>query len=169
MLRFLFPRLTSERSRGSALFDAVVAEARSPDWFIACAVPDTIDGRFDVLSTLLALAILRGEEGGAEANDAAVGLVERFADAMDSEHRQLGVSDPAIGKTVRRLVAMLGKRVGTWRDAPERDWRQATHAALYRGDAVSTEALSAATGRLEGFARRLATVGDADFAEGRIG
>src|SRR4028118_1674932 len=52
MLRHLFPRLTPAQSRGSALFEALVAEARREHWFVEGGVPDTIDGRSAGLGTV---------------------------------------------------------------------------------------------------------------------
>ena len=61
MLRRLFGRLTDRQPRGAELFGAVVAEARAPAWYRDGQVPDTIDGRFAVLSTVAALTIVRLE------------------------------------------------------------------------------------------------------------
>src|SRR5688500_10735850 len=118
MLSFLFPRLTpSGASRGSALFAALVGEARQPHWYVEGQVPDTLDGRFAVLASVVALASVRLESGGEAARVEAVALAERFVEAMDAEHRELGIGDPTLGKTVRKLVGALARRVELWRDA----------------------------------------------------
>ena len=137
MLRFLFPRLTPRQERGAALFGALVAEARRPQWFVAGKVADTVDGRFAVLSTVTALATVRLERLGGEAQDEAVALTERFIDAMDSEHRQMGLGDPTLGKTVRKLVSALGRRLDLWRSAVagEVAWQNAAMESLFRGAA----------------------------------
>jgi cytochrome b pre-mRNA-processing protein 3 len=56
---------------------------------------------------------------------------------MESEHRELGMGDPTLGKTVRRLVGSLAGRVELWRAATygEREWIAATRESLYRGPA----------------------------------
>ena len=46
------------------LYAATVAEARRPEWYRDARVPDTLDGRFAVLTTLLALTDIRLEAGG---------------------------------------------------------------------------------------------------------
>ena len=75
MLSFLFPRLTSSGAgRGSALFAALVGEARRPHWYVEGEVPDTLDGRFAVLSTMVAMATVRLERGGERALLEAVAL-----------------------------------------------------------------------------------------------
>ena len=117
MLGNLFRTLTAEPNRGVSLFAAATAEARKPHWYIEGAVPDTIDGRFAVLATVIALAIVRLEQLGEEGNAASVALTERFIEVMESEHRQIGLGDPKLGRTVRKLVGSLSRRVALWRSA----------------------------------------------------
>lgn len=109
------------------MFQAVVAEARKPDWYVELQVPDSLDGRFSVLATLTALLTVRLEDGGADAKAASVALTERFIEAMDAEHRQIGFGDPTLGKIVRKLVGRLAKRVEILRTTIEadRDWDSA--------------------------------------------
>ena len=157
MLRHLFPRLTRAHSRGGALFAALVGEARRAHWFVEGEVPDTLDGRFAVLATMVALATVRLERGGAAAHAAAVALAERFVEAMDAEHRQLGVGEPGIGKTVRRLVGALARRVEQWRAAVDGggEWEAAVVASLFPAGAPSKAALHHCNGAFRGFWNRL--------------
>ena len=132
MLRFLFPGLTDNEPRGAALFARVVAEAREPSWFTDLGVPDSLDGRFSVLASVTALAIVRLERGGTAARQASVALTERFIESMDHEHRQLGYGDPTIGKIVRKLTGSLAKRVDRFRSAVEQggSWDEAAATSL---------------------------------------
>ncbi|HEU4705171.1 MAG TPA: ubiquinol-cytochrome C chaperone family protein [Sphingomicrobium sp.] len=107
----MFAGLTTGPARGAELFEAAVAEARQPHWFIDGQVPDTLDGRFAVLAAIAALVTVRLERGGDEGRAGAVALAERFVEAMDSEHREMGIGDPALGKKVRKLMASLAGRV----------------------------------------------------------
>jgi cytochrome b pre-mRNA-processing protein 3 len=134
MFNFLFPRLTRAPSEGEALFDALTKEARRPHWYLEGEVPDTIDGRFRVLATLTALASVRLESGG---DQLSVALTERFVEVMESEHRELGLGDPTLGRKVRKLVGSLARRVELWRSAAARkeEWGQATRQSLYPQDA----------------------------------
>jgi cytochrome b pre-mRNA-processing protein 3 len=142
MLGFLFRGLTAEPARGAALFAAVTSEARKPHWYVEGEVPDTIDGRFAVLSTLTALALVRIERADGEINAASVALTEQFVDVMETEHRELGLGDPKLGRTVRKLVGSLARRTELWRSAVtgQRDWAEAARDSLYKGNA-SSEAL----------------------------
>ncbi|MEO7563615.1 MAG: ubiquinol-cytochrome C chaperone family protein [Sphingomicrobium sp.] len=136
MLNFLFPRLTPAAERGAEAFKAVTAIARRPAFFRQCAVPDTIDGRFSVLATVLAMMLVRIEQDGASGDPLSVAVTERFIAAMEAEHREFGLGDPTLGKTVRKLVGVLARRVDQWRLALSNggDWTEAIRTSLYQND-----------------------------------
>lgn len=170
MLRFLFPRLTPVPARGEALFACVTAVAREPHWYVAGEVPDTLDGRFRTLATVTALAIMRLEQFGAEGGAASVALTERFIEVMETEHREFGLGDPKLGRTVRKLVRSLEKRVDLWRSAVagEHDWTEATGASLYPDDAPEL-ALEHSAGQLRQLWSLLQRATLDGLLQGRIG
>jgi cytochrome b pre-mRNA-processing protein 3 len=169
MLGFLFRGLTAEPTRGSALFDALTAEARQPHWYVEGKVPDTLDGRFAVLATVAALALTRLEGEGESGNHTAVALTERFIEVMESEHRELGVGDPTLGKTVRKLVGMLARRTELWRSARAGNVGRAdaTRESLYKND-VPAAAVEHSAGALKRLAERLGATSLRDLEQGRI-
>ena len=167
MLRFLFPGLTAAPERGADLFAAVTSEARQAHWYVEGGVPDDLDGRFRVLATIAALAIVRLEQlGGAHET---VALTERFIEVMESEHRELGLGDPALGKTVRRLVGALGRRVELWRAAVagERGWDETARESLYK-HGPAPDAVGHCSAALRELWRRLGQADVEAIAEGRI-
>ena len=115
------------------MFDALTAVTRKPHWYVEGQVPDTIDGRFRMLATVCALAAVRLESAGPEGEAASVALTERFIAVMESEHRQIGFGDPALGRKVRKLVGSLARRVDLWRAAVagDGDWGEAVRQSLY--------------------------------------
>jgi cytochrome b pre-mRNA-processing protein 3 len=169
MLGFLFRRLTADTARGAELFGALTVEARRPHWYVEGQVPDTLDGRFAVLATVVALTLVRFEREGEAGNRGSVALTERFIEVMESEHRELGIGDPTLGRTVRRLVGMLAKRTELWRSARagELDWVEATRESLYK-DAVTPNALEHGAGALKRFGERLDATALAALEQGRI-
>jgi cytochrome b pre-mRNA-processing protein 3 len=167
MLKFLFRGLTADPARGAALFEALTAGARQPHWYVAGEVPDTLDGRFAVLATVTALALVRIERDGDAGNHASVALTERFIEVMESEHRELGVGDPTLGRTVRKLVSMLAKRTELWRTADDANWREATRESLAHED-VSPGALEHSANALRSLADRLAATPLERLEHGRI-
>jgi cytochrome b pre-mRNA-processing protein 3 len=169
MLRFLFRRLTDEPGRGHSLFESVVAEARQPHWYVDGEVADTIDGRFAVLATVCAIVIVRLESGSSTGDEASAALTERFIEAMDSEHRELGLNDPGLGRRVRKLVGALERRVDEWRDAihGETAWDDAVISTLYRNEPPKDEALRHSSNALGELSRRLLEVPERELLEGR--
>ena len=166
MLGFLFRGLTTEPARGEALFDAATAEARRHSWYVDGAVPDSLDGRFAVLATIMALALVRLEREGERGHAASVALTERFIEVMESEHRELGLGDPTLGKTVRKLVGMLATRTELWRGAGA-EWTQATRDSLYKGH-IADPPLQHSVRALREFARRLDWTPLGDLEQGKI-
>jgi cytochrome b pre-mRNA-processing protein 3 len=136
MLDFLFRRLTADPRRGAELFGAVTDVARQPHWYTSGGVPDTLEGRFAMLATAAALVLVRLEREGAAGDLVSVALTERFVEVMESEHRELGLGDPSLGKQVRKLVGSLARRAELWRAAVngEREWRAAVEESLYGPD-----------------------------------
>jgi len=170
MLRFLFPGLTSGAKRGQALFDRVVAQARRPFWYAEAQVPDTIDGRFAMLATICALVIVRLESGSAKGEAASAALAERFIEAMDSEHRELGLNDPGLGRKVRKLVGALERRVDLWRQAAagRSEWAGAVSESIYRGREPEEPALERGARGLQEFWQRLSLLSEDDLIHGRF-
>lgn len=169
MLNFLFGGLTADPARGAELFAAVTDEARRPHWYLDGGVADTLDGRFAMLSTVAALVLVRLEQLGEGGNAVSVALTERFIEVMESEHRELGLGDPGLGRKVRRLVGALARRTELWRAAAagERDWREAAADSVYDGEA-SGDALRHTAAALKQVWARLEELGAADLATGRL-
>lgn len=141
-MRSLMAMLRPKAPDAGALYDAVVAEARRPAWYRDGGVQDSLDGRFAVLSSLTALAILRLEEGDEDAVRHSVALTESFIADMDAQMRQVGFGDPSIGKQVRFMVGALATRVDWWRRARsgDLDWSDAVRLSIYRDEPPESEA-----------------------------
>lgn len=169
MLDFLFRRLTADPRRGSELFESITGIARQPHWYVEAEVPDTLDGRFAVLATVTALVLVRLESEAEKGNAASVALTERFVEVMEAEHRELGLGDPTLGKTVRRLVASLARRNELWRRVAvgEADWKSAARASLYKEE-VSSEALERSATDLQHLLAGLRALDIEDLAKGRL-
>ena len=97
------------------LYNQIVAHARQPHWYEAGQVPDSIDGRFDMVSAILTLVLLRLEESDGHAQDMAY-LTEVFVDDMDGQLRESGVGDVIVGKHMGKMMSALGGRLGAFRD-----------------------------------------------------
>lgn len=104
-----------------ALYLAIVQSGRQPAWYLRGNVTDSVDGRFDMISSILALVLLRMERetatGMSDQAQNSVWLTELFVDDMDGQLREFGIGDMIVGKHVGRLMSALGGRLGTMRDA----------------------------------------------------
>ena len=169
MLKFLFPRLTPTPEKGAALFGAVTAKAREPHWYVAGEVPDTLEGRFRMLATIAALVLVRLEGEDDDGDLLSVAVTERFIEVMESEHRELGLGDPTLGRTVRKLVGSLARRVETWRSAAngELAWNAATRQSVYAAE-VTVEALDHSAGSLRTIWTKLQALDLETLAGGRM-
>ncbi len=100
----LLGRARQERA-GFELYGAAVAAARAPYYFETLGVPDTLDGRFDLVGLFAALVIRRlrqADTGGAGADLAQAVFDAMFAD-MDFNLRELGVGDLSVAKKMRAM------------------------------------------------------------------
>ena len=156
-MRAWLSRWVSSPRQLSPLYERVVTEARLPHWYVESEVPDTIDGRFAVLATLLALTSIRLERGDQAAQRAGIELTESFIADMDTEVRQMGIGDPTVGKQVGGMVGALGGRIGAWRRAlsGEEEWNEVMVRSLYRGSAPDQAALAHSAAALRAFWRNL--------------
>lgn len=116
----LLSRLLRPRDEGRAalrpLWHRVVAIARETEWYAQCGVADTVPGRFDAITLVLALVLLRMEREP-ELVQRSVLLTEIFVDDMDGQLRESGVGDVVVGKHMGRLMSALGGRLGALREA----------------------------------------------------
>ena len=160
-----------EANPAEPLYSAIVAAARLPGWYRDAGVPDSMDGRYCVLATLLALADLRLAAGGPAAQALAPRLTEMFIDDMDAQLCQSGMGDPTLGKTVRGMVAGVSARIGRWRSLLEKedgDWLPALSFGLYRDHQPSDEQATAARALVEAWRGRLQRATDEQMLEGPL-
>jgi cytochrome b pre-mRNA-processing protein 3 len=139
----LFRRAPDPRDDLRPLWHAVVNRARAEHWYTDGAVPDTLDGRFDMVALVLALVLLR-IEGEPEHGREGVLLTEIMVEDMDGQMRQIGFGDMIVGKQMGQIMSALGGRIGAYRIGA--DDPAAMEAALlrnlYRDEAPSPAAMA---------------------------
>jgi cytochrome b pre-mRNA-processing protein 3 len=104
-------RRHARRQRAEQLYQALVKQARTPALYSELGVPDTPEGRFEMIALHVSLVLRRLRPEGALGRAVGQELFDvMFAD-MDSSLRELGVSDLSVGKYVKRLVGNLYARL----------------------------------------------------------
>ncbi len=98
------------------LYVSVVKQARQPEFYLYCGVPDTADGRFDMIllhAFLLLRRTKRDHDRTADLGQAFFDLM--FAD-MDQNLREMGLGDLAVGKRVKGMAAAFYGRIQAYED-----------------------------------------------------
>jgi len=156
-----------DRDALTPLYNAVVGEARRPDWYLAGQVPDTIDGRFDMVATVLSLVLLRLEDEGEQGRAPSAYLTEIFVSDMDGQLRERGIGDIVVGKHIGRMMSALGGRLGALRTAfAGGDLDGAIDRNIYRGTVPGDAARSVVREGLISLRARLAAAPAADLIAG---
>lgn len=113
---------------GFELYGAVVAAARHPAFYRDIGVPDTLDGRFDLVGLYASLLILRLETEPPLGHALAQAVFDAMFSDMDVNLREMGVGDLSVGKRVKAMWTAFHGRA------------QAYAAALAEPDPTSLEA-----------------------------
>jgi cytochrome b pre-mRNA-processing protein 3 len=98
---FLKPR-TPSRGTIEAIYGMIVAQAREPLFYQALGVPDTVNGRFDMVVLHLWMVLRQTERLGG-GGGLAQALFDRFCSDMDHNLRELGTGDLAVPRRMREF------------------------------------------------------------------
>ena len=148
---------TRQRAALAPLYRAAVAVGRDPAWYREGRVPDTLDGRFDMIAAIVALILIRIEAEGDDGRAPALLLTETFIDDMDGTLRQIGIGDHVVGKHVGKMMGALGGRLAAFRSGRDAGagFRAAVTRNIFHEAPPSPEAAAFVAGRLESFDRSL--------------
>ncbi|MET4800459.1 ubiquinol-cytochrome C chaperone family protein [Bradyrhizobium sp. LB11.1] len=115
---FRKPRL-AQAGTIEAIYGMIVTQAREPIFYRDLGVPDTVNGRFDLLLLHLWLLLRRlriAAQGGTELSQA---LFDRFCEDMDDNLREMGVGDQTVPKRMRAFGEAFYGRVQAYDQAIE--------------------------------------------------
>lgn len=115
----IFSRIFSRRDEHAAvrpLWHQVVAIAREPEWYAQGGVADSVPGRFDAITMVLAAVLVRMEREETLIPPSVL-LTELFVEDMDGQLRESGIGDMIVGKHIGKLMGTMGGRLGAYRDA----------------------------------------------------
>jgi cytochrome b pre-mRNA-processing protein 3 len=126
-------RKSAERRRLSErLCAALVTRARAPVFFRDYGVPDTIDGRFDLLALHAWLVLERLDAAGRR--DLAQGLTDALFVRFDEGLRDLGAGDMGMGRRMKKIAAAFYGRMQAYsRAVDDAALAAAVERNVYRG------------------------------------
>jgi cytochrome b pre-mRNA-processing protein 3 len=165
----LFRKRPDPRESLRPLWHRVVELSRDPAFYRDDGVADSVAGRFDMISAILALVLLHMERRGDMAVESVL-LTELFVADMDGQLRETGVGDVMVGKHLGKLMSVLGGRLGAMREALAEADENRLAEALARNVTLAegrTDTLPLAR-RLRRFYEQLATLDDDAILAGRF-
>lgn len=122
--KHLFARDPAVRRRAreaETLYRAAVAQARHPAFYTELGVPDTQDGRLELLQLHVILLLRRLQRGGAEGQALGQALFDVFFRDLDRSLREGGVGDISVGKWVKKIGQQFYARATALEPALESD------------------------------------------------
>ena len=159
------------RDAADRAYGAIVGQARLPEFFTALGVPDTLDGRFELicLHAFLYLHRLKSERPRTKA------LAQTFFDTMfgdlDRTLRELGTGDLRVGREVKRMAQGFYGRIRAYQYgimADDAVLGAALARNLFGTVAASSTTLETMTLYVRGAAEALRGQGVAELLTGRV-
>ena len=141
--RFREARRASDVS--NSLYVQAVEQARSPAFFTQYGVPDTVDGRFDLIILHIMLLIRRLRGNGKAAAEMSQSVLNHMFSDMDRNLREMGVGDLSVGKQVKKMAKAFYGRSEVWEegmDAGRAQLMSAFEETVYRSVEQSPEQVS---------------------------
>ncbi len=137
------------------LYERIVDQVRRPEFYRDCGLPDTLDGRFDVLVLHVFLVMHRLNRDRGRTADLSQALFDILFQDMDESLRELGAGDMGIGRRIRAMAEGFYGRVAAYEQTLNADdqsledcvrrnlfgnaapaaWQVATMADYIRGEA----------------------------------
>lgn len=174
-LRGIWPD-AEDRARSALvgrLYGNLVNLARTPALYRDLGVPDTPEGRFEMVGLHVALVVRRLKAAGPPADALGQDLFELMFADLDESLRQIGIGDLTVGRQIKRLAGQFYARLRALDEAfgtePSQLLQATLRANVYHGSARPTEAqLSALADYLIAAEHTLRTQPIASLLDGRL-
>jgi len=161
-------RSSATGQRAAKLYGSAVAQARSPAFYEGCGVPDTIEGRFELIVLHLFIVLERLRAEGEEGRQLGQALLEAFVSDMDDSMRELGIGDLSVPRRIKKTAAAVAERVEDYRSAVAGQDRQALVEALGRHVSLQPAGAVRLAGYVRAILQTLASAGGARILAGEI-
>jgi cytochrome b pre-mRNA-processing protein 3 len=99
----------------------VVEQAREPLFFTTLGVPDTVDGRFELICLHAFLYLHRLKTERPQSSDLAQAFFDTMFVDMDRGLREMGTGDLSVGRHVKRMAQGFYGRIHAYQAGLERD------------------------------------------------
>ena len=113
------------------IYNLIVQQARNPKFYQDLLVPDTIDGRFEMISLHVFLVLRRLRRSSKGASELSQALFDYMFQDMDLSLREMGAGDMGVGKRVKAMIQGFYGRVASY-EGGLADGKKTLEAALMR-------------------------------------
>ncbi len=109
-----FFKRNPQEPRARALYEGVVAQARQPGFYRDCGVPDSVDGRFELIALHAFVVLHRLKADPTDTEALGQALFDVMFQDMDQSLRELGAGDLGVGPRVKRMAQGLYGRIAAY-------------------------------------------------------
>lgn len=95
-------------------YAALTSAAREPVFYLDFDVPDTVMGRFELLSIVMVLFFRRTRTADTSGQELAQEIVDAFFQDIDHSIRELGIGDQGVPKRMKKLAGMFYGRLESY-------------------------------------------------------
>lgn len=113
--RWLKPR--PAKAAGAKLYAGAVAQARSATFYRDFGVRDSMEGRFELFSLHVIFLIERLKGQGDAAAETSQAVFDSYVKGLDDAFREIGVSETAVGKKMKKLAGAFYGRLKAYDEA----------------------------------------------------
>ncbi len=106
ILKKLFGRPRHERA-SQALYEEIVRQSRQPVFYLEAEVPDTIDGRYEMISLHSFLIMRRLKKDDENLGELSQAVFDHMFADMDQSLREIGVGDLSVGKRIKEMAKVF--------------------------------------------------------------
>lgn len=159
-------------STAGVLYDRFAGQARQPDFYLSFGVPDTVDGRFEMVALHAYLVFRRLKGEGPEIHRLTQATYDIMFKQMDLALRELGAADLGVGKRIMHMTEALNGRIQAYDravgDADDQVLQEALRRNLYGTVDVTDQSLAAMAGYVRAAIDLLANQETTALASGDI-
>ncbi len=111
MIFGLFKKKKHNQAIVDRQYEALTSAARIPLLYSEFGVPDTVMGRYEMLSIVMILFFRRTAKSSTSGQELAQEIVDVFFQDLDHSIRELGIGDQGVPKRMKKLAGMFYGRL----------------------------------------------------------
>jgi cytochrome b pre-mRNA-processing protein 3 len=160
------PRLFKESPTEAAvnrLYALAIKQARDPAFYLNSGVPDTPDGRFDMIALHVGLLLQRLRQDHQRTADFAQALFDLMFSDMDQNLREMGIGDIGVSKRIKAMAQAFYGRLAVYeaglKSAEDGELEAALRRNLYRNTSPQPNQIAGVVAYIRREAAALGTFG----------